>query len=213
MAKKSQGKNAAKAISRKKSSSAQTSKARQVVVRAPQSMSIRSSTPRSGEIRVEMVMEVRSGFNSFVLHPDNIHWLRGVAPSYQQWQLSNIKMWYEPRVATSTNGQVSMAFLEDFEDDTQSIRSLEGLTRISGACRGAPWDKLTLNPPRSKSINYVNLTKFNAMSGTDKNDRALGQLLAFADMDDSFPSSSVVGRVYLQYVPQLKGATDPATQA
>jgi len=213
MAKKSQKQNAAKAIQQKKGKQSGNSSRGPQLVRAPQNLSVRGTTPRSGSVHTEMIMAVKKGANQFVLHPDNIHWLKQVAPSFQRWRLSNLKMWYEPRVSTSTNGQVSMAFLSDFEDDIQSILTgIDGLTRVGGSCRGAPWDKFNLNVPASRTCQYVNINKFSGMAGTDKNSRALGTLAVFADMDPEFSADSVVGRVYLQYTPILTEPTDPATQ-
>lgn len=214
MAKKSQKQNAAKAIQQKKGKSSGSSSRGQQLVRAPQNISVRGTTPRSNKIHTEIILEVKKGAQQFVLHPDNIPWLRQVAPSFQRWRLTNLKMWYEPRVSTTTNGTISLAFLSDFEDDTQSIlQGIPSVTRVGGSCRGSPWDKFNLTVPGGRTCQYVNISKFSGMSGTDKNARALGTLVAYADMDPSFPDDSVVGRVFLQFVPILTEPTDPASQA
>jgi len=152
-----------------------------------------------------MVIEVQKGFQSFTLHPDNIPWLSGIAPSYQRWGLNNLKVWYEPRVSTSTNGTVAMTVLSDFKDATPT--SFQSLTSVTGAVRGAPWDKFTLSSPKYRTYEY---TKVAPLSDEDKNDRVAGRIVTFADMDEGF--TGIAGRIFIEFTPNLVGPTDPTLQ-
>lgn len=75
--------------------------------------------------------------------------------------------------------------------------------------RSAVWDKTNLSIPSGPLKEYCSLSNFNALSPTDKNDRALGKVIAWGDLDNDI----VAGHVYMSYTPELVGPVDPATQA
>lgn len=53
---------------------------------------------------------------------------------------------------------------------------------------------------------------FDAAIPDNKNDRALGRIVVFADMDAAFANDDVVGRIYLEYTPILTDPIDPTLQ-
>lgn len=174
---------------------------------APQTRAVRATVPNTAR-KQELVIEVKKGTAStFTLHPQNIPWLAQVAPSFQRWGLQNLKVWYEPRVSSATNGTVSMGFLSDFKDAIPS--SLRSLTSLTGATRGPPWATSTLSCPKFRTYEYASLDNFSA---EDLNGRALGTIVVIADMDDSFSANDIVGRVYIEYTPVLLDPTDPNLQ-
>lgn len=196
----------AKQIQSRKGNRGQGQKAKQVtmrVVAAPQTRAVRATAP-SGQRQQCMVLEIKSGFQSFTLHPDNIPWMSAIAPSFQRWGMNNLRIWYEPRVSTSTNGTVAMAVLSDFKDATPT--SFQSLTSVTGVTRGAPWDKFTLTSPKYRVFEY---TKAAGLSSEDLNTRAIGRIFTYADMDDA---TVVAGRVYIEFTPVLLNPTDPALQ-
>jgi len=196
--------NAAKAINKKKN----TTKA--VVVRAPTSISARQNTPNSGVRQEIMLTEVKAGDTSFTLHCGNMPWLKGVAPSYQKWNLKNVRVWFEPRMSTATNGTVQMCFLRDFADATP--KSVDQISAVYGASRAAVWDRQSLTIPERAAMEFCSLSSFQSMVSTDQNARALGRIAVVADMDAGFSTTTVVGRVYMSYTPVLSGPTDPTLQ-
>ncbi|QKN22673.1 hypothetical protein [Erysiphe necator associated tombus-like virus 5] len=180
---------------------------------APLTRAVRATVPSNLNRRQEEVIEVKAhqaGTSAleFVIHPSNIPWLSGIAPSFQKWGLQGLRVWYEPRVSTSTSGTVSMAVLSDFKDATPL--SLKSLTSLKGATRGAPWDKFTLSCPKYRLYEYA--SDFQSLPTEDKNDRALGRIVVIADMDSSFPVGDVIGRIYLEYTPVLIDPIDPTLQ-
>jgi hypothetical protein len=196
----------AKQIQSRKSSNGQGKKNKQASVQlvvAPQTRAIRATVPKSQRQQC-MVLEIKKGFQSFTLHPDNIPWMAAIAPSFQRWGMNNLRIWYEPRVSTSTNGTVAMAVLSDFKDATPT--SFQSLTSVMGVTRGAPWDKFTLSSPKYQVYEY---TKVAGLSAEDLNTRALGRIFTYADMDDD---TTVAGRVYIEFTPVLLDPTDPSLQ-
>lgn len=167
--------------------------------------------PTTGK-QQELVIEVVKGSNSFTLHPSQIAWLAQVAPSHQEWTLANLRIWYEPRVGTNTQGTVSLGTVADFQDLVPS--SLASITRLTGSKRGAPWTPFVINAPPTKWCEYISSAGFEALNGTDKNSRALGRIFVFADMDSTFPADEIVGRVYIEYdaMRSLRKPTDPTLQ-
>jgi len=145
----------------------------------------------------------------FTLHPTSIPWLAQIAPSYQKWGLQNLRVWYEPAVGTNTSGMVSMAILSDFKDATPI--SLQSLTSVSGAIRGAPWDKFTLSSPKYRTYDYV--SDFSGLTTEDKNARAAGRIVVLTDMNSSSsPEGETIGRIFLEYTPVLVDPVDPTLQ-
>lgn len=205
MAKKQQPRNAAKAIQSKKQPRKQNA-----VARAPTSQSARQTTQGTGTTHDIQVLDVTSGHHEFILHCGNLPWLKGVAPSFQKWSLKNIQVRYEPRVSTATNGVVVTAFSSDFQDGTPT--TFAQVSNIAGATRAAVWDSHSLRLPNAKAKDYCSLSSFQGMSSTDKNDRAIGRIFAFADMDPSFGDQAVAGRIYVKYTAQLTGPIDPGLQ-
>lgn len=182
-----------------------------VTVSARTSQAVMGRGPTAGK-QQEMVIEVKKGANSFTLHPSEIPWLAQVAPSHQEWTLSNLRIWYEPRVGTNTQGTVALGTVADFQDLVPS--SIDSITRLSGSKRGAPWTPFVINAPPAKWCDYISSTGFEALNGTDKNSRALGRIFVFADMDISFSADDIVGRVYIEYdaMRSLRKPTDPKLQ-
>lgn len=178
-------------------------KPKQVLVVAPQTRAVRGGGPTANRQQY-MAIDVKKGSQSFVLHPDNIPWFAGIAPSFQRWGFNNLRIWYEPRASTTTNGNVAMAFLPDFKDATPT--SFQSLTSVTGVKRGAPWDKFTLSSPKYRIFEY---TKVAALSAEDSNSRALGRIVSFADVDDP---DVVVGRIYVEFTPVMLDPTDPSLQ-
>lgn len=181
------------------------------VVRAPTSQSARRTTQNSGEQQTILLTETKRNTDStgptiVTIHPASLPWLQGVAPSYQRWKLNSVKIWYEPRVSTSTNGTISMAFQKDFQDGTPKTRS--SLILSEGSTRSAIWDQCRLQVPPGPAREYCSLSSFNALSPTDKNDRALGRLFVWQDTDADMTG----GYVYMSYTPVLTGPVDPSTQ-
>lgn len=197
--------NAVKAINKKKSNGQRT-----VVVRAPTSISAKQSTPSSGSRQEVMLMEVKSGSQAFTLHCGNMPWLKGVAPSFQKWNLKNVRVWFEPRMSTATNGTVQMCFLRDFADAIPT--NVGQISAVYGASRAAVWDKQSLSVPERGAMEYCSLSSFQSMVSTDQNVRALGRIAVVADMDSGFSTSTVVGRLYVSYTPVLTAPTDPDLQ-
>lgn len=209
----------AKQISRRKSPGLAKKKKnldlRSQYVLAPQQHAVRAVVPNSKRNQVLALTVARPQGKSgawaqeFVLHPTSIPWLAQIAPSYQRWGLQNLKVWYEPAVGTNTNGIVSMAILSDFKDATPT--SLQSLTSVSGAIRGAPWDKFTLSSPKFKAYEYV--SDFNGLTTEDKNARAAGRIVVLVDMTDaSSPPGDPIGRIFMEYVPVLQDPVDPNLQ-
>lgn len=181
------------------------------VVHAPTSQSARRTTQNSGETHTILLTETvqntsKGGPTIITIHPASLPWLQGVAPSFQRWRLNNVKIWYEPRVSTSTNGTVAMAFQKDFQDGIPQSRS--SLVLSGGSTRSAIWDKCRLQVPPGPAREYCSLSNFNALSPTDKNDRALGRLFIWQDSDTEITG----GYVYMSYTPVLTGPIDPTLQ-
>lgn len=184
-------------------------------VLAPQPRAVRATVPSSKRNQV-LAMTVARPANStgawaqeFVLHPASIPWLAQIAPSYQRWGLQGLRVWYEPAVGTNTNGTVSMAILSDFKDATPT--SLQSLTSVSGAIRGAPWDKFTLSSPKYKAYDYVG--DFTSLSQEEKNARSPGRIVVVVDMSASSSlSGDTIGRIFLEYSPVLQDPVDPNLQ-
>lgn len=200
---------AAKAITAKRNGLKMRQNTQLIV--APTSRAVRSTVSSSPDRRLEMVIPVKkttSVAQEFVLHPKEIRWFGGIAPSFQKWGMQNLKVWYEPRVSTSTNGTLTMAILSDFKDATPT--SFQSLTSIKGAVRGAPWDKFKLQCPKYRAYDYIN--DLSPLSGEDKNDRAIGRIVVFADMDESFGKDDIVGRIFLEYTPVFIDPIDPSLQ-
>lgn len=101
-----------------------------------------------------------------------------------------------------------MAILSDFRDGTP--KSLQSLTSVKGAVRGAPWDRFTLSSPKYRTYEYVN--DINSLTGEELNHRALGKIVVCADMDDTFAVGSIVGRIFIEYVEVLSDSIDPLLQ-
>lgn len=150
----------------------------------------------------EIALPVRKGLSVLTIHPDNTRWLGEAAPSFQRWGMKDMTLWYEPRVATSTSGQIALTFLSDFADLYPS--SLEETVCLSGAQRGSPWSRFQLPKQRNRLFDYCSLKDFAAGDTTTKGDRSPGRVVVWADMDSSFPSTDVVGWVYISYTPILQ---------
>ncbi|QKN22678.1 coat protein [Erysiphe necator associated tombus-like virus 4] len=191
---------------RKKQQPKQAKQNRSVVVHAPTSLSVRRTTPSSGDQQTIQLFEVKQGLKQFDILPAALPWLQGIAPSYQRWKLSNVRIWYEPRVSTATNGTVAMAFHSDFMDGTPL--DLTSLSLSGGSVRSAVWDRCSLPVRQSQVKEYCSLSSFNALSPQDKNERAFGRVFAWGDLD----SDIVAGRVFMSYTPHLSGPVDPKTQ-
>lgn len=209
----------AKQIQRRKAQGQQKKKTspdqRSQYVLAPQSRAVRAVVPSSKRNQVLALTVARPEGTSgawaqeFVLHPTSIPWLAQIAPSYQRWGLQSLKVWYEPAVGTNTSGMVSMAILSDFKDATPI--SLQSLTSVSGAIRGAPWDKFTLSSPKYRTYDYV--SDFAGLTTEDKNLRAAGRIVVLADMSASAsPPGDTIGRIFLEYTPVLIDPVDPTLQ-
>jgi len=197
----------------KKQQQQRAKKSARAVVRAPTSISARKTTPNGGPRQEVMIAEVTSPDGVFTLHCGNIPWLRGVAGSYQKWNLTGVRVWFEPRVSTATNGTMHLAFLRDFQDLIP--KTVGQISTVSGASRAAVWDKQSLPVPTGKAMEYCSLSSFPLMDLSDRNDRAIGRIAWVADMDPGFfPSSgtAVAGRIYMSYTPVLTGPIDPALQ-
>lgn len=167
----------------------------------PPSMNMASNVGRQSEI----ALPVRKGLSTLTIHPDNTRWLGEAAPSFQKWGMHDLTLWYEPRVATSTNGQIALTFLSDFAD--RSPNSLEETVSLAGAQRGAPWGRFHLAKLRNRLFDYCSLRDFAAGDGTTKNERSPGRIVAWADMDASFDDEDIVGWVYISYKPVLLDPT------
>lgn len=174
----------------------------------PLTRTVRGSGPTLAT-QQELVLQVKPGASQFVLHPSNIPWLAAVAPSHQEWSLAGLKVWYEPRVGTTTAGTVSAAILEDFSDTNPP--SLTSITRLSGSKRGAPWTPFVLSAPRNRWVPYVSRAGFDAMDVTDKQTRSLGRIVVFADADNA---DVLLGNIFISYNPagSLRKPTDPTLQ-
>lgn len=158
----------------------------------------------------ELIIPVKNGAAEFTLHPSNIPWLANVAPSHQEWSLAGLRIWYEPRVGTTTAGTVAVALVQDFSDTTP--QSLNSITRLSGSKRGAPWTPFVLSSPKNRWIPYISKLGFDLLTPVEKQLRALGKIVVFADVD--LPADTVVGNIYISYIPgsSLRAPTDPSTQ-
>nr|UYL95407.1 MAG: coat protein [Nanning Tombu tick virus 1] len=222
MPQKAKSTQATKAIQARKQPKQKKQSSSPRLVVAPLTRAVRANVPASLNRKQELVLPVYktdrpdpsdatkkvSLLQQFVLHPNNIPWLNGIAPSFQKWGLQNLRIWYEPRVSSTTNGTISMAVLSDFKDVTPT--SLQSLTSTKGAVRGAPWDKFTLSCPKYRTFDYVN--DFGSLTQEDQNSRALGRIVVVADMDDSFPKEDMVGRIFIEYTPVLVDPIDPNLQ-
>lgn len=214
MANRSNNNKAQKGIQQRKIANPKKNNGRQAksaVVRAPTSLSVRRTTPSSGKQQVCFITDVKKGMTPFSLHPGNIPWLKGVCPSYQKWRLHNVRIWYEPRLSTSTNGTVALGILQDYADTPPT--SLGQLTTTAGSSRAAVWDKVSITVPAGKLRQYCSLSSFQDLGNEDKNERAAGVVYFYADLDTAFSDKDVVGRLYISYVPELVGPTDPSLQA
>lgn len=186
------------------------------VGRAPTSISVRGTTRGGGSRQEMMVAEVDSRTGTFTLHSGNIPWLKGVAKSYQRWNLSGLKVWYEPRVGTLTNGMIHLAHQLDSADATP--QTVGQISAISGASRTAVWDinrKLNI-PPRAKALVYSSPSSFQLMDSNAQNEHSLGRVSWVADVDaNQFPDPKTgvdaipVGYIWISYVPVLLDPIDP----
>lgn len=159
-----------------------------------------------------MVQAVNRTDGSFTLHCGNLPWLKGVAKSYQRWNLTDLKVWYEPRVGTSTNGMIHLAHQLDLADATPA--TVAQISTISGATRSAVWEvnRRLLTPKRGKAMLYSSLSSFQSMVSSDQNDHCLGRISWVADVDATqfaAPNAAPVGYVWISYVPVLLDPTDP----
>jgi len=179
------------------------------VVLAPVNRSVQGRGP-TAQLQQELVLKVKKGPQQFVLHPSNIPWLAGVAPSHQDWCLANLKVWYEPRVGTTTAGTVSAAIQEDFADSQPP--DLSSITRLSGSKRGAPWTPFVLSGPRNRWVPFVNKAAFDSLDSTEKASRSLGRIVVCADVD--LDDTVTIGHVFISYSPtaSLRKPTDPVLQ-
>jgi len=182
------------------------------IVTVPQSKSVSGSGP-SKATQQELVIPVVPGANQFTLHPSNIPWMSGVAPSHQDWCLAGLRVWYEPRVGTTTAGTVAFGILTDFQDTVPL--SLASITRLSGSKRGAPWTPCVLSSPSNRWVPYVSGSAFANLSVEDKNARSLGRIVAYADCDASMDPATKLGNIFISYNPaqSLRKPTDPTLQA
>lgn len=155
---------------------------------------------------------INKSSGSFILHSGNIPWMSGVAKSYQRWNLSDLRVWYEPRVGTSTNGMVHMAHQVDLADAIPT--TVAQISAISGATRATVWDtnrKLVV-PRRQKAMVYSSPSSFQLMDSVVQNEHCLGRISWFADVDSSQfagTSPSPVGYIWISYTPVLLDPTDP----
>lgn len=159
-----------------------------------------------------MLQPVNKTDGSFILHPANLPWLKGVAKSYQRWNLTDLKVWYEPRVGTSTNGMIHLAHQQDLADGTPT--TVAQISAISGSTRAAVWEvnRRLLTPKRGKAMVYSSLSSFQSMDSSDQNDHSLGRISWVADVDAAQFSGTnpvPVGYVWISYVPVLMDPTDP----
>lgn len=179
------------------------------VTLAPNSRTVVATGP-AAQIQQELVLPVKKGAGAFTLHPSNIPWLKTVAPSHQEWSLSGLKVWYEPRVGSTTAGTVATAFLPDFSDTAPA--SLDSIIRLSGSKRGAPWTPSVLSIPKQTWHQYLKGADFAALSGTDMNTRAAGRIVYFADTDTD--PAIVVGNIFISYDSSkcVRKPTDPNLQ-
>lgn len=178
--------------------------------RAQTSISVRGTTPRGGARQELLMAAVNSRDGSFTLHCAQIPWLRGVAKSYQRWNLSDLKVWYEPRVGTSTNGVVHLAHQLDLSDATP--KTVGQISAISGASRAAVWDLKTLTVPKAKPMVYVSQSNFLSMEESLQNTHCLGRISWVADVDaGQFVGQEPVpvGYIWISFVPVLLDPIDP----
>jgi len=183
-----------------------------VVGRAQTSISVRGTIPAGGSRQETMIMPVKGNSGSFILHCAGINWLKGVAKSYQRWNLSNLKVWYEPSVGTSTNGVVHLAHQLDLADATPT--SVDQISAISGASRAAVWEdnRRLVVPKRGKAMAYSSPSNFQLMDSSDQNDHCLGRVCFVADVDANQFSATdpvPVGYVWISYNPVLLDPIDP----
>ncbi|UKP15132.1 ORF3 [Maize-associated tombusvirus] len=204
MARKNQQQNAAKAINQKKTKA----KTKSAVVRAPTSISVRNTTQNSGSRQEVMIGTVTNEAKVLTLHCANMPWLQGVAPSYQTWNMKDVRVKFVPRMSTATNGTVSMCFLRDFEDATPT--TVDQMSLVQGTVSAAVWDKLNLRVPDRKAMAYCSRSNFLLMGSTDKSERALGRIVVVPDTDLDIKAK--IGYLYVEYTPQFTGPIDPLLQ-
>ncbi|QRW39198.1 coat protein [Apple virus E] len=178
-------------------------------VTVPQTRTVRGSGPTTS-VQQELMIQVKKGSSQFVLHPSAIPWLSAVAPSHQEWCLADLKIWYEPRVGTTTAGTVAFAVQADFQDKIPD--TLSSITRLSGSKRGAPWTPYVLSSPSNRWVQYVSGSVFAGLNPEDKTHRSLGKVVYYADVDTD--NDTVIGNIFISYKPQLslRMPTDPSTQ-
>lgn len=190
----------------------QKSRSQNAVGRAQTSISVRGTIPTGGSRQEAMIMPVKGRSGSFILHAGGINWLKGVAKSYQRWNLSDLKVWYEPRVGTSTNGVVHLAHQLDLSDVTPT--TVDQISAISGATRAAVWEvnRRTVVPRRAKAVVYSSPSSFLSMDSADQNDYCLGRVSFVADVDENQFSATnpvPVGYIWVSYNPVLLDPVDP----
>lgn len=145
------------------------------VVRAPTSIGVRKTTQAGGQRQEVMLDEVNIPADNFILHCGSIPWLKGVARSYQTWNLKDVRIWFEPRVSTATNGTMQLAFLRDFQDPIPT--TVAQISQLSGASRAAVWDKQSIRIPQGKAMEYCSLSNFQSMDSSDKMIAPLGEFV------------------------------------
>lgn len=196
----------------KNNNSKKSPKRGNAVVRAPTSISVNAVTPRGGARQEMLMASVNQTSGNFTLHTGNIPWMSGVAKSYQRWNLSDLRVWYEPRVGTSTNGMVHLAHQQDLSDATPT--TVAQISAISGATRATVWDtnrKLVV-PRRAKAMVYSSPSNFRSMDSSVQNEHCLGRISWIADVDASQfsgTSPAAVGYIWISYIPVLLDPTDP----
>lgn len=208
MARKNQQKNAAKAITQKKTKA--KTQPQHVAVRAQTSISVRNITQNSGSRQDVLLYTVTNAPKVLTLHCGNMPWLQGVAPSYQNWNMTNVHVKYVPRMSSATNGAVQMCFQRDFEDLTPT--TVDQMSMVQGAVMGMVWDKMSLSVPDRKAMQYCSLSNFRLMGSTDQNDRALGRISIVPDMDAGLDPKTRLGYLWISYTPKLTNPIDPLLQ-
>lgn len=122
-------------------------------------------------------------------------WLSHLAPSFEKYQVDELKVEFIPMKGTNTVGRVAMAIDYDALDSLPSFKN--ELYAFSGARDGQVWDKLNITGKRCAP----KYTRVGTVSGSDLKTYDYGRLIiGVAGTADT----SVIGEVFVEYVIRLQ---------
>lgn len=157
--------------------------------------------------RRELLMEVAIAANKDAvykmadLRPDNFHFLKGIAKSFERFRFTKLNIYWKPAVGTTYGGMVAIGIDWDFSDNTAQTRA--DITSYTPSQSFSCWSDtertpLVLPPSRLQSRNWY------ATSATTF-DGGVGRLKIAANGETSPNTSKTVGELWIDYRVQFSG--------